>query len=146
MRALPIAAKVWSPDQLKLQAWLALPSSAREPRSQRELAKQLERDEATLSDWKRLPGFADAVYALALDHVKHALVPVLYAQVREAKRGSLPHAQWVFEVTGLWTPTSRQQHGNVPGETFEVVVQPKPWRETLAPFLPSGDDGDDFAP
>lgn len=142
----PIAANTWTPDQLKFQAWLALPSSERNPKQQKDLARQLEHDPATLSDWKRLPGFADAVYDMAMEVVKGDLVPVLHAQVKEAKKGSLPHAQWLFEVAGKWTPTSRQQHGNVPGETFTVAVEPKPWRDALAPFLPGEDDGGATAP
>src|SRR4030095_5544814 len=80
--------------------------SAREPRSQRELARQLERDEATLSHWKRLPGFHDAVYALTHDQLVAELAPILWAQVREAKKGSLAHAQWLFGLAGVWAPKS----------------------------------------
>lgn len=141
----PTVANTWTPDQLKFQAWLALPSAAREPKSQRQLARQLEHDPATLSDWKRLPGFADAVYDLAMEVIKGDLVPVLHAQVKQALDGSLPHAQWVFEVAGKWTPTSRTQHGNVPGESFQVTVEPKPWKDALAPFMPGEDDADSGA-
>jgi hypothetical protein len=114
----PTGAKSWSPDQIVLQAWLALPKAAREPRSQRALAAELEVDESTLSDWKKLPGFNDAVYALVIDHVVGELVPVLHAQVREAKKGSLPHAQWLAEICGKWTPRARLDHSG----TVEVVT------------------------
>ncbi len=138
---LALPANPWTPDQLKFQAWLALPTDAREPKTQKQLAALLELHPVTLTDWKRLPGFADAVYALAMEYVKHDLVPVLHAQVKQAKNGSLPHAQWLFEVAGKWTPTSRQQHSNAPGESFEVVIQPRPGQEALSPFLPPDDDG-----
>lgn len=136
-----MAANVWTPDQLKFQAWLALPTAARDPKSQKELARQLEHDPATLSDWKRIPGFADAVYDLAMEVIKGDLVPILHAIKREALKGNLPHAQWLFEVTGKHVPTTRQQHANAPGEAFVVTVEPKPWRDALAPFLPGEDDG-----
>jgi hypothetical protein len=106
----PTEAKPWSPDQIAFQAWLALPPVVRVPRQQRQLALLLEVHESTLSDWKRLPGFGDAVYALALRHVVSELVPVLHAQVRQAKRGSLPHAQWLAEITGKWSPKHRLEH------------------------------------
>jgi tetrahydromethanopterin S-methyltransferase subunit C len=95
---------------LAFQAWLAIPSASRDPRSQRELAAQLEVHEVTLSDWKRLPGWAEAVYGLALSRVVGDLVPVLHAQVAAAKKGSLPHAQWLFELCGKWTPKAHVDH------------------------------------
>lgn len=101
--AAPTGAKIWTPDQLKLQAWLALPTSARTPRSQHALAALLEVHETTLSDWKRLPGFGDAVYDLAHARLVEDLVPVLHAQVGQAKKGSLPHAQWLFDLAGKWS-------------------------------------------
>lgn len=134
------AGKTWTPDQLKFQAWLALPTSARQPKTQKQLAALLEVHEVTLSEWKRLPGFHDAVYDLAMEEIKGELVPVLHAQARLALT-NLDSAKWLFEIAGKWTPTSRQQHGNVPGETFAVTVDPKPWKDALAPFMPSEDDG-----
>lgn len=117
-------ARTWTPDQLKFQAWLALPAAAREPKTQRALAQQLEYHEITLTEWKRLPGWHDAVYDLAMKHVVGDLVPVLHAQVREAKKGSLPHAQWLFDLAGKWTPTTRQQHSGPSGEplTFTIAI------------------------
>lgn len=120
----PIRAKTWSADQLAFQAWLALPSGARNPRSQRALALQLEVDEGTLSDWKRLPAWADAVYALAMSHLTADLVPVLQAQVKQAKDGSLPHAQWLFQLAGKWEPgASRHEHTGAGGGPFRIVIE-----------------------
>ena len=116
-------AKAWTSDQVKFQAWLAVPSAAREPRSQRELAAQLELHEVTLSDWKKLPGFHDAVYALAVARVVGDLVPVLHAQVAQAKKGSLPHAQWLFELLGKWSPSSRHEHSGSGGGPLRIVIE-----------------------
>ena len=116
-------AKSWTPDQLAFQAWLAVPSAVREPRSQQELARQLERDPATLSSWKKLPGFADAVYVLAVERVVADLVPVLHAQVAQAKKGSLPHAQWLFELVGKWSPKQRLEHTGGTGGPLRIVIE-----------------------
>lgn len=119
-----VSGKKWTPDQLKFQAWLALPASARSPKTQRELARQLEYHEITLTEWKRLPGWHDAVYALAITEIIGELVPVLHAQVKQAKDGSLPHAQWVFDVAGKWTPKQRVEatvQAGVKGYPSELI-------------------------
>lgn len=131
----PNDAKMWTPDQLVFQAWLALPSAARSPKQQQQLAKQLGHDPATLSDWKRLPGFQDAVYAMALDVVKGELAPILHAHAKRA-HVDLDSAKWVFEIVGKWTPTTRQQHGNVPGEPFQIGVKAVDYREGLSALRP----------
>lgn len=41
--------------------WLAQPDALREPKTQTELAKELNVEDATLSDWKKLKGFWDRV-------------------------------------------------------------------------------------
>ena len=107
------SANTWTPDQLKVQAWLALPSAARSPKTQKQLAAELEVHETTICDWKRLPGWHDAVYSLALSEVVGELIPVLHAQVKQAKAGSLPHAQWLFDVAGKWTPKQQTQASSV---------------------------------
>jgi hypothetical protein len=121
-RALP-AVTTWTTDQVHFQAWLAVPSGAREPRSQRELAAQLEVREATLSDWKKLPGWHDAVYGLALGRLIGDLVPVLHAMAREAKGGSLPHAQWLFELAGKWDPRLKHEHTGEAGAPLRIVIE-----------------------
>lgn len=116
-------ARIWSPDQLAFQAWLALPSAARNPRSQRALAAMLEIREMTLSEWKRLPGFHDAVYDLAMQHLAGDLVPVLHAMVAEAKQGSLPHAQWLFDLAGRWSPRTQHEVGGSGGGPVRIVIE-----------------------
>ncbi len=95
---LQISATNWEPDHVRFQVWLALPSSERVPKTQKELAKVIGVDEATLWRWKQLPGWNDAVYELGAAQIVGELVPILHAQVVEAKAGSLPHAQWLFEI------------------------------------------------
>jgi len=114
-------ANLWTPDQLAFQAWLALPPSQREPRSQQALARQLEVHEVTLCTWKKLPGWGDAVYALAFERLRGELVPVLGAQIAEAKKGSLPHAQWLFQLAGLWEPKAALTGGD--GGPLRIVIE-----------------------
>jgi len=106
---------------LKFQAWLALPPSVREPRSQQALAAQLEVHEVTLVNWKKLPGWGDAVYALAFERLRGELVPVLGAQIAQAKKGSLPHAQWLFQLAGLWEPKAALTGGD--GGPLRIVIE-----------------------
>jgi hypothetical protein len=116
-------AKAWNGDQEKLQAWLATPPSERRPRTQRALAAELEVHETTLTDWKRLPGFAEAVAAMVLPIVKCDLSDVLHAQVKEAKKGSLEHAKWLFLVTGLYRPTSTHEVTGAGGGPFTIEIR-----------------------
>lgn len=117
----------WTADHLRFQAWLALPSAARSPKSQKQLAAELGVHETTLCDWKRLPGWHDAVYDLAMAEVRGELAPVLHAQIREAKKGSLPHAQWLFEVAGKWSPKQRHEVSGQDGAplVFTIAIDRK---------------------
>ena len=116
----------WNANQLAFQAWLALPKTAREPKSQQAFAKTIDVTESTLSHWKHLPGWGDAVADLAIDLVKNELAPILYAQAAAAKKGSLPHAQWIFELAGRWSPARRVEVSGPGGEAIpirEVLVR-----------------------
>lgn len=64
------------------------------------------------------------MYALAVSELTGELVPVLQAQVREAKKGSLSHAQFLFELAGKWSPKSRHEltgDGGAP-LTFTIAI------------------------
>ena len=132
-----VRTRTWTPDQIAFQRWLATPPAARQPRSQRALAAQLELHELTLTAWKRLPGFAEAVYDLVLEHVKGDLAAVLHAQVREAKKGSLAHAQWLFEVTGVWSPKQRHEHSGAGNEPLRIVIETVPDRSPPDALTPA---------
>jgi hypothetical protein len=95
--------KEWTSDQLNFQQWLALPAKLRKPKTQRQLADQFGVHEATLSDWKKMPGFRDAVNALALDLVRDDVANIVAALVREAKKGSAQHIKMALEMAGLYT-------------------------------------------
>jgi hypothetical protein len=99
----PSDTKSWSADQYKFQLWLALPSSIRKPKTQRAIAEELGVHESTLSDWKKLPGWRDAVNTLALDLVRDDVPDVLASTRREAKKGSFQHQKMILEMVGLYT-------------------------------------------
>lgn len=81
--------------------WLAQPEHKRVPRMQRDIALKLGLAEPTISNWKRLPGFGDAVLDLARELIRSSdLAQILYAQIRKAKKGDTPAARFVFEAAG----------------------------------------------
>lgn len=98
--------KQWTPNQVRFQEWLALPEIERMPLNQRALAKELELNEATLSRWRRLPGFEVEVQRLIRENIGDALAEVMYAFKAEAKKGSFPHQRMYFEMIGFYTPKS----------------------------------------
>ncbi|HXH05381.1 MAG TPA: hypothetical protein VNI83_02205 [Vicinamibacterales bacterium] len=92
---------VLTPEQQHFALWLALPERKREPRTQRALAAQFGVREATLSEWKHLPGFAAEVIRLTRELVKASdIAQIVHAQTREAKRGNTQAARFVLEFAG----------------------------------------------
>ena len=63
------------------------------------------------------------VHDLAVRYVVADLVPVLHAVAREAKKGSLPHAQWLFELCGKWSPKTRHEHSGGEGGPLKIVIE-----------------------
>lgn len=95
--------KQWSPEQLRFMAWLATPESERRPRFQRDLAGILGVHETTLSEWKRIPGFGQAVLSMAVELVKATDVArIVNAQVEKALAGDLGAARFVLDFVGGW--------------------------------------------
>ena len=99
-----IAERVWKPEQVMFQTWLATPADLRTPANQRLYAAKFGRNEGTLSEWKRLPGWADEVYRLTREIVKtEALACILGAQAKLAcsdAPNSTQAARFVFEAVG----------------------------------------------
>jgi hypothetical protein len=95
--------KDWTPNQLRLIAWLATPSDLREPRSQADLAAEMGVREETLSRWKRLDGLTGAAGELAREMVGRDLADIYGALVRAAKAGSFQHIKLALEVAEHYT-------------------------------------------
>jgi hypothetical protein len=114
-------AKEWTARQRVFIEWLAQSSEERIPLTQGALAKQIGVHESTLSDWKRLPGFEDAVKELIMVRFGDVLHDVAYSFKAEAKKGSFNHQKMYFEMMGLYvqkfaptTPDGKHAYGSAP--------------------------------
>lgn len=91
----------WTQQQVYVQQWMALPPRSRKPRTQRQLAAELGIHERTISDWKAIPGFRDAVTAYAQQWLHDDLAEVYRSLAARAKAGSYMHQRLFFELLGL---------------------------------------------
>jgi hypothetical protein len=122
----PTDAKTFTADQERFIAWLALPKAQRVPKQQRDLAKAIGVDEGTLSDWKHLTGFFEAVNALARDLVKHDVADVLGVVRSRAKKGELAYVNMVLAMAGMAVDV--EAAGKGPGQLKAYIsVSPDDW-------------------
>jgi len=96
-------------ERLQFIEWLALPSSGRNPRTQRELARQLGVDAATLSDWKLSPGLWEQVRKRVDEGVKEHHADVISATVKAAKRGNVQAQKLYLEYIQNWSEGKRHE-------------------------------------
>lgn len=100
--------KRWNPDQRIFQQWLAQPAYDRAPASQGDLALELGVHESTLSKWKHLDGWDNAVNEISRRHLISSVPETLGALRREAEKGSFPHIKLLLEMAGMYTEEQRQ--------------------------------------
>jgi ribosomal protein L29 len=118
--------KSWTSDQETYIAWLALPRAQRKPKTQRELAKQLDVAEETLSRWKHEAGFMDDVNTLARDLVKHDIAEILGVIRSRAKKGELAYVNMALAMAGMATDVEAAGRG--PSEIKAYVgISPDDW-------------------
>lgn len=98
---MPNDSEKWNETQIRYIAWLALPKAQRLPKTQEKLAVDFGVHRDTLTDWKQLPGFMDAVNSLARDLVKHDVAEVLGVVRARAKKGELPFVNMMLAMAGL---------------------------------------------
>jgi hypothetical protein len=92
----------WSANQIKYQHWLAQSKYDRVPPTKEKLAKdELGVNAATLWRWQQLPGWDEAVTAIALQFLKQDTAEVLQALAREAKKGSIQHIKEFLSLVGV---------------------------------------------
>ena len=94
----PPRARVWTDEQVQLQEWLALPKRERSPKTQTGFAKKLGVSRTTLHNWRKLPGFQEAVNAMARIELAKQVPDVYDAIAREAIAGSYQHAKLMLEL------------------------------------------------
>ncbi len=90
--------KVFTARQIQFARWLCLPRNVRQPRTQRALARVWGMNECTLSEWKRLPGFADLVHEETIAELGSGWPQVVHAMIREAENGSVEAAKFVGKL------------------------------------------------
>ena len=127
-------------ERLQFIAWLALPSSARKPRTQRELANQMGVDPATLSDWKLSPNLWEQVRQRVDEAVKEHHPDVIAAVVKSAKAGNV-HAQKLYlEYVQQWSEGKRHEIRTNQTVVFDVSKLDDGQLSELAAF---GEDEDE---
>lgn len=90
----------WTPEQLQVQRWLAMPTKMRHPKTQRELATKLNISAEVISRWKQLPGWSDAVSEIVRVWLFDDLPDVLKSLVAQAKKGSVRHQRLFLDALG----------------------------------------------
>jgi len=121
---------------MRLMSWLALPKAERKPKTQQLLAVAIGVHQDTLTDWKHLPGFMDAVNVIARELVKHDVAEVLAVIRREAKQANLPYVNMVLAMAGLGVDIAAAGRGPAPVQ-FN-------WNATIAEI--AGGSGEDLDP
>ena len=91
--------KDWTNNQRRVLDWLALSKYDRFPATQRELAKELGVNEATVSRWiSKMPRYA--VTSAARELLVKEAPEVFYSLTSEAKKGSYQHQKLYLELIG----------------------------------------------
>jgi hypothetical protein len=88
----------WKPEQIHFQQWLALPTYKRVPKTHAGLAQVLGVRQATLSHWKKIPGFMDAVEGYRVKTLERRLSDLYEAMMTHAINGNHHYAKLVLEV------------------------------------------------
>ena len=99
----------WSTNQRKFIEWLATPKYERIPPTQVMFADTIGINAITLTRWKRLSGFREAVNARAREFVGEGLPEVYGALMRKAESGDVNAIKLVLELTGEYVPTQKQE-------------------------------------
>ena len=114
-------AKEWSREQQQFIFWLAHPKPERVPKTQKELALVIGVDQATLSDWKHLPGFFETVNTLSRELVKHDIPDVLGTVRARAKKGELAYVNMVLAMAGMAVDV--EAAGKGPSDTVVKILR-----------------------
>lgn len=96
----------WKAGQLAFMDWLATPRNYRDASlpTQEAVAEKIGVTPKTLTVWKRIPGFVDAVYMRAKYYMGSHVSGVLGALAAEAESGDVPAIKLYLQVCGLWQP------------------------------------------
>ena len=95
-------AQAWTPKQQQVIEWLAVPKGVRQPSTQEELATQIGVTRRTISRWKKLPGFQEAVCQRSCLLLRDRLPDVLGKLGDLAEAGNLQAIKLVLKAAGLF--------------------------------------------
>jgi len=90
--------------------WISLPADLREPKTQKELAKELEVDYATLSDWKKVEGFWEEVRKLRKEWIQDKVSNILLGVYGKALKGDVNAAKLLLEYAGEFIERKEFKH------------------------------------
>jgi len=116
----------WTTNQKRFQEWLATPKIIRTPPTQDMLAGDLGLNAATLSRWRKLDGFQDAVTALARKFLSDDLPDIYGALRREAVKGSFNHIKLSLELSGEHIERVDVTSGGQPVKGY-AIFSPDDW-------------------
>lgn len=109
-----IEANQWTANQYKFLQWLALPSRARMPLMQQQLAIELGVHEVTLCKWRKLPGFEATLLELIKGSIGNEANEIMASFIDEAKKGQYQQQKQWFEMMNWYTPKEiRQNEGEI---------------------------------
>lgn len=99
----------WNAKQALYIEWCGIPHGVKlvtegMPVTQTDCVKWLGVSANTLSKWKKLPGFDEAVFRVAKSHLGARVGSILGALGDKAETGDVPAIKTSLEVLGLYTP------------------------------------------
>lgn len=97
--------KPWTPKQIQMQHLLANPF---DERLDKEKCIEVKITPKTLCEWKKLPGWQDAIHKITLKCIGDKVPNVLKGLYRKAsKRGDAQEVKLFLEILGLYTERRR---------------------------------------
>lgn len=105
--------------------WLATPKKDRQPNTQKLLAKDLQVDEDTLTNWKSIPGFTNAVIELTKETVKRRVPEVLHRMTDDALQPGAKQdvTDRVLELAGVWSKKQTIEHQFVFEDMLNEIIE-----------------------
>lgn len=136
----------WTWKQQRFQEWLALPKSDRPEgfQHQYQVAEALGVHFNTLVNWKRLPGFWEAVYSNSRSIIGMDIPEILASMSHQAKTGSVSAAKLCLQV--LEVLKEEQTHKIEYTEPLTVILSPNqelPKSQESPKSIPSSVESDE---
>jgi hypothetical protein len=92
----------WNKVQIRCIEWLATPERLRDPATEDELAEELNRRPATLTRWRSLPGFQDAVDKAIRSRFLERKAEIFEVVRVKAEEGDFRYLKMALELIGVY--------------------------------------------